>query len=1079
MPGYEDQLAAYRAQLANISAMNPRIPASQPGSGFMATTGLAFNTMMSDLAGAASLVKSIPTVPSSSSVARIEGPAYHQMGLIESMMALSGLRGPNTPMYISDYRYLARERIGEAASGFATGAATLGIDLGAGIAGGYLGGVAGAAIGSAILPIGGTIIGGIAGSIAGSYLGSGLVSPLTSPVADIQRTTANIRAISPALFGGMGISRSAASDMSRSINRLALNRSEGWFGSPSAEMDLTNMAMTEGARYGLFAGTKNTGDFEKELSDLTKTIKEMSRAIRVSKEEMIPILAEMRQGGFYGAQAGGQAILATSGLAFGSGVGFQEMHETGLRGAAIFRGTGVPVATGYSLGQQNLYNARRMQQLGILGPEAINQMGGISGVAESLTAGSAAFTQGAFGRAAVAMIMQGNGGINQDALGALMSGQSIANVLSGANLDPAALANPQNVQRVWQQLGPGGIQRLQAGMLRSQAAEFRSVAPDYNNAIAMAMSSMGMDTSAANVDTWVGLTRNMPRLMAEQRNNIREERRRATEDRMSRENDIWYGLGVRDMGKGFHRLAQPISEGIAEFGESARRDFQEFGDVVMGRRRVDESEGSLARALQIYSEEDSAAIRPTGGTLTRTDLDIMSNLGMTSREGEYRYDPTRMDRMRSGVASFVTSGLSNVFGAPKYAATSANIAEYGGIISAMKKASTYKAAESDRTTREFFGNNPDLVLKEYNAQMPSKFKMSMSEFDLHTMNMMKGTYSAEDKTIAAGMARAAIKVAKDHGFKDSDTAATIWTQATYGKEGSERLAEALTDANTSGVSMNVDEAQEQNRIAKEELAAALYPPEKRTSEARSAIEKIETPEFRELLKQYTDGKITHQDFKKKCVLDLGITPEAVAGMTNLVGIHKDPKRLKSLQEAAGKADKTKGNLDRAKFTQEVVAPYFKNILDDGLLGDAKELQDNILFKAAESAARGSEDVGKIAKDIGTGLHKDPTLISKLRKAGAKGAGLELFERIEEYASTAAMEAGVEVSKEHRIKAAQIAIGELQGKREGTESVNASERQAAAAAAFKDPVQQKMFETVNGLYTAVKTLNKEIDDRKKE
>jgi len=644
LPSYDDQLAAYRSQLASISSMQAQTASNVPGTGAMSTAGLAFNTMMSDMSRAASYVSTFSVTPSSSSIPISRGSSY-SMGFGQALGALAGFSMPPSPMYVSDYQYLANERVARGVGGAATSLLTGSMEFGGGILGGMALGAAGGAIGGSIVPGVGTAIGAVVGGLAGGFLGASAMTPIGAPAIQIASAAQQLQLSTPAVFGGMGMTREVSRSLARDLSRQAIGKSEGWLASPGEEMNLTNMAISQGTKFGLFSGTTDTASFAKELGELTTTIKEMSRAIRVSKEEMVPILAEMRQGGFYGAKAGGQAILQGSGLAYGAGVGFQEMHEAGLRGAAMFRGTGIPTAIGYQTGEANLFNVRRLQQKGLLGQETINQLGGITGAAESLTAGTAGFVQGPIGRHVAAALMQGRGGVNMNALQSLAGGASVGDLLSQANIDPMALSNPEVVEQFWATMGPGGIQAAQAAVLQGQTKFFEKQGfgeDAFSMAFRQNARSMGIVPNTANQKIWKALSENAAQLAQDQQNNFVNEGRRLETERGQREGDIWGRSGVRGASRAVRGGLQPIGERINTIGEFASDVTREIGDWWNGTRRVSpQSSDSFVKALSYVNlNERSPFVERTKGVLTKSDYMMMKGEGLADKGSDYAYSPT-------------------------------------------------------------------------------------------------------------------------------------------------------------------------------------------------------------------------------------------------------------------------------------------------------------------------------------------------------------------------------------------------------------------------------------------------------
>ncbi|MEN6550197.1 MAG: hypothetical protein ABFE07_29485 [Armatimonadia bacterium] len=677
MPSYDDQLSAYRAQLATIASNQAQAATIVPGSGAMSTAGLAFNSMMSDVARAAAFVHTVPSTPGFYGLP-IAGQAPYNMGLGEAAWAVTGMGMPSSPMYLDDYRYLATARL----SRFSDSAA---VGLLSGTGGLVAGMATGALVGTSIGGPVGTLVGALAGGVTSYAVSKGLAGQ----AGNISNLTDTIRSVTPMVFGGQGTNLGVSRDMARMVNRWAISESQSFLGSPSDQLDIANLALTGGTKYGLFNGTTDVDSFKHEFQELTRVIRDVSNTLRMSREEIVPLIAEMRQGGFYGAASAQSGIVAGSGMAYGAGLNFGSMHEAGLRGAAMFRGTGVPTQFGYQTAQANLFQVSRMQQLGMVPQEAINQLGGRTGAAEALTQGTATFIQGPLGRATAAILMQGAGGVNQGALNTMLSGDPMA-ALNLATVNPADTLNPMNVGRLWGQLGPEGAQNVQAAWMNHYAKVYAErFNTTYENGFGLMSQQlfpqMGIEVNAGNQALWLSRSQNLVRLNNEQRSSVMGEARRSADDAYNRRYSFWEDTGINPAGRATRRFFTPAWEGVARVGEGAGDVVRDISDWVAGRERNIMGNSEISRALIDNPMLIAGASRAHSGVLSRADAENMEAMGLLRSKGDWTYKPT------------ATEHYLNPRGwVRNYAATDADKVLYDAQLGAARDSFSVEIAAKDR-----------------------------------------------------------------------------------------------------------------------------------------------------------------------------------------------------------------------------------------------------------------------------------------------------------------------------------------------------------------------------------------------
>lgn len=1062
MPSYDDQLAAYRSQLANLASN--QAAGSVPGTGPMTTAGLAFNTMMSDMARAAAFVRSTPAVPMSASIPAYPGQAY-QMGLGEAAWAVFGPGHPSSPMYMEDYQHFASARMsqfaGNAVLGMATGVPAMAAGVGAGA-------LTGAAIGTAVFPGFGTI--------AGAVVGAGVsyaVGKVLADAQDIRGIAGTIQSVTPMVTGGVGMSASAAREISRFSYRNALATSQSPLAAP--DTDLVNLALNQGSRYGLFMGQSDPNDFKRELGEMTKTIREVSNALRMAREEVVPLLAEMRQGGFYGSASAQRGILAGSGLAYGAGVSYESMHEAGLRGAAMFRGTGVPVHLGYEMGQTGLFQARRMQQMGMIGPETVNQLGGTSGVANMLTGSAGAFTQGMLGRATAAMLMQGAGGVNQGALAAIMGGGNPMDAFGGAEMNPMNTLDPANVQRFWGQMSPQQIQMLQVGWIKSQAEVLqRSMGGSYDSSFRIMFGSlapqMGLEGGAGQADAFLAMSRNMPRLQREARAAELEQFRRSAQDEIDRGNDIWEGLGIRPGSRIARRALRPAWEGLADLADRAGDEFGTLSDTVLNRRMNIAAEGSLGAILARDPGALSAAAGASGTVVTKRDIEIARQRGQARWDGDARYEATRWEWLGRGTLPGALSGGPFTPDSMSSADVSANNRLYRDIRNAGSVRVDYSSAEDATLLKE-----ADAYLhgfKDYH-----KFARGVREGDQE--------YAGSVMDRVEGFQR---RMASQGKTVDADRAARVMADA-MGDRGGANMARTLGSAGGSSQTLDLEGARAQ-------AIAAMG------GKSRSWL---------------TYGITTiEQQWQKDALANASLpgVMEALANGTLYDGAKVTEGRLKSIfgekfdtslyfdrngnpkKEAAAQLAQSAKAYQLTEQRVHALMPGMKGVEDTA----SKELRGTAVGKAVEklAAGGGSQDLQAVDDAIRNfdsyrkfeGHEKGAAgeLLGDISKAHSqymqyqKMSGKqkeEFWSQFQEYKDPALAKQAAQANDAEalqRIRNATV-LAPRGTSTSGSRSGNASQELAATEAAYRGGGPDRTFETMNQLYSAVSMLNEEIKTRK--
>lgn len=524
MPSFEEELAAYRAQLASIaSGVNPQMSA-----GAMGANALNFNSLLRDMAQASSIATTTN-----------QGPVA---GISPSVQMLQSATPMNTP--------------GFSASGLALGAAQFQSMVNQAMA--YRAGSIGPAAASVATPI---AIGmgpdpmlipaatsGLGGGIGAPAMaqerpgiGALVMGEFRSQAAARTGFIDTLRAQSWRFTGGMGFGRGARRDIASNMVRDAIS-------DPDLDLRDFQTILERGGQLGMFSTTQGVQDFKQKFRDLKENLKSIMTTMQVSAEEGLELMADLRQGGFYtpGAQRG--AVAASMGLGRGAGFTTREMHEVGLVGAAQFRGTGMSTSMGFQLAQQNLAAVTSMQRQGLISDEIVNQMGGRVGAARTLTRAAGTFMQSGLGQGVAAALMNQQGRLNRAALADFLAGTPIEEIMSRGDYNPAVV-NPYSIQRTFEEMGPTQVRAVQARLLQQEAGRARQAYPELTQRGAIEkvarpfLTQMGVTDTGAQ-QAIIEMAQNTTQLVREARSEIQMGRREMARADVRREGRFWEVSGL-------------------------------------------------------------------------------------------------------------------------------------------------------------------------------------------------------------------------------------------------------------------------------------------------------------------------------------------------------------------------------------------------------------------------------------------------------------------------------------------------------------------------------------------------------
>jgi len=624
MPSYEDQLAMYRQQLAQAATPLAPSPAATPSYGQVAS--LAFNTLREDLSNLANMVRASTITPHVSNIA--PSPTYIQPGAIASAASFAGIYSPPVGVNAAEYQMAARGYVADAVGdatrrtsmtlgGLAAGMGASVLEYGAWEAGlGLLGfGTSGAAmlsgattgaaagaglLGGAGTAIAGSTIGGTAGTIIGGGIGAaaGALAPIVPPALALAgavafgsemaasaeargQTRDYLQQTSWRYMGDRGFNRNQRQDISRALALEAASDRDFGF------EEIQGILQT-GTQLGMFNGTQNVEDFKRKFKELKEGLKTVADTMKVSLDEGMQLMSEIKQGGFYTAASQGAAAMVGKGLGYGAGISATEMHEMGMRGAAMFRGTGISTRLGYEMSQQNLAAVTQMQQGGMVNPEVINQMGGRVGAATQMTQLTAQLMQSERGRAIGALLIGGPGGeLNEEAARRLMAGERITDVMRDIRPDYRNL-NAVNMQRVYRELGSQRTQAILGSSIGSQARDLMRSTPGLTEENAFYQITRGMNLDPARSEMLYKMYQNAPKILAKQASDIERQMALNVRSEYNRRNTYWERFGGGAAQRWVEGAAASAAEPFVQAGQIASEVVEDTGLWLEGMERYEE-----------------------------------------------------------------------------------------------------------------------------------------------------------------------------------------------------------------------------------------------------------------------------------------------------------------------------------------------------------------------------------------------------------------------------------------------------------------------------------------------------------
>ena len=626
MASYEEQLAAYRQQLADAAAPIGQASQAAVGPSIGQTASVAFNSFSSDMASLANLISYNPSTPHTTDIQ--PSASYYQPSITTAALASSGMYAPPMGVNAGQYRDASRRYVADAvgdaarrntmsASGIAAGAGSaIAFEAGAGM---LFGGAtataikaaaaAGAKGGAALLGggtglgavVGGSAIGGPLGTAVGTLGGGalGVAGAVALPalagyaafefggkVMEHAESRSQMRDYlqqsSWRYRGGKGFNKEDRRDIAGNLASSAASDRDFGF-------DEIQGILQQGTEMGMFNATKDAGDFKKKFKEIKEGLKTIVKTMKVSLEEGMQMMSELKQGGFY--TGTDQAAASVQGAALGRGAGYsaREMHEVGLRGAAAFRGTGIATGYGYNTAQSNLSDVANMQQGGMVEQETLNQLGGKTGAANALTSIHGKQLMGSTGRQIGALLVGPQG---EEAKKRLLAGEEITSIFKDIRPDYKKLT-ASSVAKAISDTGASDMETIFAQQTVTQAKGIMEAHPGMKfEAAFKTVTEKGYGMSVGESDLYYGKVMNAGKLHRGKARDLERQLDESARDELIKR-DTWYeysGLGRAE--RGIDRFAGKVSKPFSEVGEDlsdsvGRASMWLSGDELVKKGPVD------------------------------------------------------------------------------------------------------------------------------------------------------------------------------------------------------------------------------------------------------------------------------------------------------------------------------------------------------------------------------------------------------------------------------------------------------------------------------------------------------------
>jgi len=401
------------------------------------------------------------------------GPAGMMLGGMASHGMFSNRE--SIPMQMSAAEYMSMSsRSFSARAGDAVGIGALStVGTVAGLAAGSVGSAFGSSLATGALAKGalGLIGGAAAGMAVGQYFGA-----VTDQMAD-NRSMQEALAAGSFRFQtgsgpdtdrltGRGFSRAARANIASSIQDMELN-------DPRFGANEYKGILESGMQMDMFSGAKDAEDFKTKFKGLVENLKTITATLHTGLKEGMEVIRGMRDMGVTDPGEVNRMVLGSEVAGRASGRTGMEMMAIGQTGAELFRGTGINMAKGFELAQQNVGMVRTMLNAGELTRETIAQAGGENSLAQQMTAGALGSFQTTLGRGAMmANFNQGTGQLNPNMVSNMFKQDAMSMVANAASLGPAGIVSLQaHQEELISKMSPMQMQMFGIGAGVAQARQ--------------------------------------------------------------------------------------------------------------------------------------------------------------------------------------------------------------------------------------------------------------------------------------------------------------------------------------------------------------------------------------------------------------------------------------------------------------------------------------------------------------------------------------------------------------------------------------------------------------------------------
>lgn len=361
---------------------------------------------------------------------------------------------------------------------------------------------------------------------------------------------------------GAGFNMSQRENVSKFLNNVRNNTDLSAGG-------ITSL-MRGGTQIGRFNGVQTAQDFKQEFSQLVQEVQEVTDSLRMTLDEGLSTIENMRSMGISSASQMGQVadtIQARAGLA---GQTPRKMLNTFNRGAQAFNNMGLNMRAGGQLFTNISASVNNQIKRGDIGPAQVHQMGGANNMINSIAGDlTQSITQGSLGNLLISALgNEGFTGVSSDRLQQLINSganPSVAMDMATNNLSsPDARSNfTANRQEVASDILSSPISPFLVGAMTKRSLQNSGIDATRAN-MQVALRNQGI----SNPEPFLDIAANKENAL----NSVRQRKRLARREAIS-------NMGGRPR----IGLFNPISYAAGRLGEAGSaigRKFAEAGEAI-------------------------------------------------------------------------------------------------------------------------------------------------------------------------------------------------------------------------------------------------------------------------------------------------------------------------------------------------------------------------------------------------------------------------------------------------------------------------------------------------------------------